>query len=55
MTNNPSDNLLWEAFRLNDIKLYRFILLSKIFILILIHTSTLSLQCRRNLRICLPT
>ena len=44
-----------EAFRLNDIKFDRLILLRIMFIFILILTSTLSLRCGRNLRIRLPT
>ena len=55
MTNDPRENLLSEAVRLNDIKFYRLILLCIIFIFILILTSTLSLWCGRNLRIRLPT
>jgi len=55
INNNSRDNLLSEAFRPNDIKFYRLILLWKIFIFILILTSTLSLEYGRNLRIRLPT
>ena len=55
ITNNPRENLLSEAFRLNDIKLHRLVLLWIIFIFILILTSTLSLRCGHNLRIRLPT
>ena len=56
ITNNSGENLLSEAFRLNNINFYRLILLSIIFIFILILTHyTLSLRCSRNLRIPLPT
>jgi len=41
ITKDPRENLLSEAFRVNDIKFYRLILLSIIFIFILILTSTL--------------